>query len=264
MPTEQGYSNQKKLGKAQFKTIHSSGNDSFSSKAIPSTVYEKTAPAAIVAVTPVLGSSGQIEFYEIELTAHGAAVGDIMKMDTGTIVDFEFEIVKIIDVDNFYILPLATPVAGEDAEILGFTSQRTDRKGNLSVAVTVNTAGLSTEAKQDTQITKQDIQIANQDYAPVNTPIYVNLSSTNITTAAYVELLASTSTKARKIQVWLSNGNALYLAFGASSSEVDKYIVPPGAAGVLLDFVIPASTRLSAKAVAANATSGLLIINFVG
>ena len=261
MPTEQGYSNQKKLGKAQFKTIHSSGNDSFSGKAIPSTVYQKTAPAAIAAVNLVAGASGQIEFYEIEITAHGALVGDLMKMDTGTIVDYEFEIVKIIDADKFYILPLATPITGEDAEILGFTSQRTDRKGNS--VITVNTAGLATEATLTNISNTLGTDIYNVLSPFVNGFARIDFSATSVTSAAYVELDPGVNCEVVKVQIFMSSGQPLYLAFGAATSEVDQIIIIPGGNGVL-NMTIPNNTRLSVKSLGTTVSSGELILNYTG
>jgi hypothetical protein len=61
----------------------------------------------------------------------------------------------------------------------------------------------------------------------------------------------------------MSNGEPCYLAFGASSSEVNKLVIIPGGNG-LIDFVIPASTRLSLKAVSTTLSTGTLIINFLG
>ena len=85
-------------------------------------------------------------------------------------------------------------------------------------------------------------------------------SSTAVTTAAYIQVLASTSAEANKIEIFDSSGQTLVLAFGAVGVEVDQiYIIPGGNGQVALH--IPASTRLSVKAVSANATSGELTCN---
>jgi hypothetical protein len=194
MATENGFSNQKKFGRSEFKTIQSVGSNSFGAPSITRTQHEKTAAAAISSISPVLGINGKLEFYNVQFTSHGASIGDVMKMTTGTIVGWEFDIVKIVDANNFYILPTATPVATEQAEILGWTTLRTDANGNPQINVAVNTAGLATEAKQD------DI-IANQDYAPVNTPVVYTLSTGGgVTSSAYTEIVASTSVKPVKFK----------------------------------------------------------------
>ena len=104
---------------------------------------------------------------------------------------------------------------------------------------------------------------ANRDYSPVNTPINLSFSGTPVTSAAYVQLVASTATRARKVQIFCSSGELLLLAYGAAASESDKIIIIPGGNG-LIDLVIPASTRLSVKAVSTSSTTGNLIINFLG
>jgi hypothetical protein len=92
----------------------------------------------------------------------------------------------------------------------------------------------------------------------------LDISSTNITTAAYVELLSSVgATKIKKIQIFYASGTPLYLAFGAAASEVDKKIIVPGE-NFTYDFEIPATTRLSLKAIGSNVTSGQIIINLFG
>lgn len=103
----------------------------------------------------------------------------------------------------------------------------------------------------------------NQIFAPVDYKVH-NFATTNVTDAAYVTLVASAQAT-RKIQVFMSSGEPLYLAFGAAASEVIKAVILAGGNGVI-DFVIPAGTRLSMKCVNASTTvsTGQLIINFLG
>ena len=50
------------------------------------------------------------------------------------------------------------------------------------------------------------------------------------------------------------------IAFGAIASEVDQFLVTPGGQG-RITVKIPASTRISIKAVSANATVGEIDLN---
>lgn len=155
MPTEQGYNNQKKLGKAQFKTIHALGSDSYGAKVAQACLYEKKAASAIVAVNEILSSSGNLEFYEIELTAHGASVGDVLRMTSGSADGINFEIQKIIDVDKFYILPIATPSVADTAEVMGWTVTKTTKDGTTLVTISAAPIqfvknGVDTEVEEDT------------------------------------------------------------------------------------------------------------------
>ena len=91
---------------------------------------------------------------------------------------------------------------------------------------------------------------ANQNAKMVRTVYTV----TPVTTAAYVELVASTAYIVNHISVFDSSGQVLKLATGAAGAEVDAILIPPG--GADLPFKIAAGTRLSIKAVSGNATSG--------
>jgi hypothetical protein len=88
-------------------------------------------------------------------------------------------------------------------------------------------------------------------------------SSTNVTTAAYVELIASTSNAYKEIEIFDSSGQTLKLAFGAAASEVDKMLIFPGGNSTVR-LAVPAATRISIKAVSATASVGEISINFRG
>ena len=96
------------------------------------------------------------------------------------------------------------------------------------------------------------IEFARNDY-----------TSTSVGTGAYVELVSSTSAEIKKIQIFDSSGQTLVIATGASSSEVDKLYVFPGGNGDI-DVSIPASTRISIKAISDTANAGEISINFLG
>ena len=100
-------------------------------------------------------------------------------------------------------------------------------------------------------------------YSSANAPVYNDYTSTNITTSAYVQLVASTTSATQEIEIFDSSGQALYLATGGSGSEVNQLIIVPGGNG-RIKFNIPASTRVSAKAITATANAGFLTINFYG
>jgi hypothetical protein len=89
-------------------------------------------------------------------------------------------------------------------------------------------------------------------------------STTNVTTGAWVQLLASVgSTAIKEIEIFDSSGETLEIGIGAAGSEVsESYIIPGGNGRIPLQ--IPEGTRLSVRAVSATANSGELIINFYG
>lgn len=94
--------------------------------------------------------------------------------------------------------------------------------------------------------------------------VRIDMSSTSITTSAYLQAFASVgSTAVKRIQIFSATGTPILLAFGAASSEVDQKIIVPGE-NLAYDFDVPSSTRLSVKAIGSNITSGQLIINLFG
>jgi len=88
-------------------------------------------------------------------------------------------------------------------------------------------------------------------------------SSVNVTTSAYVTLIASTATEYHEIQIFDSSGQTLKLATGAAASEVDKIIIPPGGTNPI-KLRIASGTRISIKAVSATASVGEIDVQLLG
>lgn len=85
-------------------------------------------------------------------------------------------------------------------------------------------------------------------------------SSTNVTTGAYVQLIASTPSAATSIQVFDSSGQTLQIGVGAAAAEVEQFIVIPGGNG-FVNLAIPSGSRIAIKAVSGTANSGEIDIN---
>lgn len=93
-----------------------------------------------------------------------------------------------------------------------------------------------------------------------NAPVLSLYASTPVTSGAYVQLIASTTSAANALEIFDSSGQALYFATGAAASEVNQFIIYPGGNG-RIPFTIAAGTRISIKAVNTSATSGQIILN---
>lgn len=93
--------------------------------------------------------------------------------------------------------------------------------------------------------------------------INVAAASTTITSAAYVQLDAATDASCTALAVFNSTAQVIYLATGAASSENRiKYDIPPSTSAVhIIKLGIAKGLRLSARAVAADATTGFLVVN---
>lgn len=83
-------------------------------------------------------------------------------------------------------------------------------------------------------------------------------SSTNVTTGAWVQLIASTAAAINCITVFDSSGQTLKLGTGAAGFETIALIVPPGGLGGCIPLHIDAGTRISIEAISATASTGEL------
>jgi len=92
--------------------------------------------------------------------------------------------------------------------------------------------------------------------------IDIDVSSTNILTSGYTQILAATSADIEFLDITNTTGQFIYIATGAAASEVDEIIVPPN--GVAVNLSVASGARLSAKALDANATVGRLTLTTLG
>jgi hypothetical protein len=89
-------------------------------------------------------------------------------------------------------------------------------------------------------------------------------SGTNITTAAWVTLIASQTKPFSFLEIYNPTTKILKLAIGSAGNEVELpvYIYPGISSQVIpFDEQLKPGVRLSAKAVDANATTGFLVLN---
>ena len=101
----------------------------------------------------------------------------------------------------------------------------------------------------------------------VNQFATIDFSSTSLTDAAYVELVADSGSETiRRIEEFYPAGSLCYLAIGAAASETDQYIIPAGGDSTVgLDVEIPPNSRISLKLVSGqtSVTSGVAAFNFL-
>jgi hypothetical protein len=138
MASEQGYSNQKKKGRPQFKTIHSVNSDAYAESVIPKYLYETSLPCNVISTTDVIGSNGQVEFWEIYVTGLGMQKGGILRMEAGSALsNFEFQILELIDIDKALVLPIGDikPTAGMVVKILNWVTALSDQDGNPQISL---------------------------------------------------------------------------------------------------------------------------------
>jgi hypothetical protein len=91
---------------------------------------------------------------------------------------------------------------------------------------------------------------------------YQDYAATNVTTGAWVQLVASVSANVEELQIFDSSGQTLEIGIGAAASEARLFLIPPG--GTVVQAKILAGARVSIRAVSSLAQSGNLVVNYIG
>lgn len=89
-------------------------------------------------------------------------------------------------------------------------------------------------------------------------------SSVNVTTGAWVQLIASTAGDCHTLYLFDSSGQTLELGSGAMSSESRILIIPPGGLDGAVPLYIPTGTRLSLRAISGTASVGEIDVTLLG
>lgn len=184
----------------------------------------------------------------INATAHVAFPGDEILLTSGT---QSSRSVRVLETTTNTIT-LAEALSATPAALDAFSIRRqrqalVDASGNVSVTIAVAPVAPPPSP-------------AGRDYV---TSIRNDYSSVNVTTGAWVQLIASTSAIINGFLLFDSSGQTLELGTGAAAAETRKlFIVPGGFGGGLVPLAIPAGTRVSIRAVSANATAGEISATF--
>lgn len=132
--------------------------------------------------------------------------------------------------------------------------------------VTIDTDGLATEAKQDSEIALlTDIETNTSGLAALTQVgnYMLDYSGSPVTTTDFTEIFDSFPADMKEIEVFDSSGQVLTLAIGAVGVEASQILICPGGNG-RVPFTFTAGSRLSIKAISADATEGILVLNFFG
>lgn len=107
------------------------------------------------------------------------------------------------------------------------------------------------------------IPVATSAAATIKETKYHNYAVQGATTLAWLQLIASTSAVVFQWDVTDTSGQVLELGVGAVGAEVRFALIPAGG-GSPFEHRLPAGSRVSIKAVDADASTGKLVINAWG
>lgn len=171
-------------------------------------------------------------------------------------------LVVAISPNNTPVLPTGAATETSLAKLtLGQASTTSGQTGPLiQGAVTTNVPAYSTAQTDPVSITTRGALRVSQTGKDTAQIIRNDYSTTNVTTAAYVQLVASTTVEINRLHIFDSSGQDFVLAVGAAASEVDQINISPGGWDSAVDLYIPSGSRISIKSKSATASSGILLI----
>lgn len=94
----------------------------------------------------------------------------------------------------------------------------------------------------------------------VGTPYYRDYSSSNLAAGAWTQIVASTSARIRKLDIFDSSGSVVMVGIGGAGAEVEVLRITPGGNGAI-ELTIPIASRISIQSVTGTLSVGLLVIN---
>lgn len=245
MPTDSGYSNQKKKGLAQFETIHDLGSDSYGKNVAIKALYDKVPGLSVLSIVDILGPDGQVKYWNIQTAAHSAIVGDVIRFTVGSSLEnFQFSVEKVLDATHFYVLPVSptAPIVGDILDVMGYVSQKLSSMGETSVSITTpptqfNYDGAPQTVEQDTAAVANNRAMPNLLFIykdGVQVPIVKDTGLPSNTVGIPVEIVAASGTPinitAGDLNVQLSDqgvnfdssrlgdGSGIYLKINADGS----------------------------------------------
>jgi hypothetical protein len=259
MASEQGFSNQKKKGKAQFKTIHPVNSNGYGESVIPKYLADKTpgSNCAVDSVTEILGNNGQVEFWEILFDQTVDAIaGDVIRfkgVSDPRLFNFEFDVIEAISSDTLRVLPIsdAVPAIGDTIQLLRFVTAASDDDGNpqislLPQAVKYSIDGNLTDVFIDTSdpLNNKYLPVADADAQATLSSIDGELTTLNAKDFATQTTLSSLLAKTAGSLVPVSYDQVVQTYVGTTTDLSTVVFKNSGFTVATLTFTYDGSNRL--------------------
>lgn len=205
---------------------------------------------------------------QIVATAHAALKGDVINFTSGALIGIEVKVASVAaNAINIAEDLSSAPGVGDTFQILRHKYPVADSAG----AVLVSSSGpvqfvrdaVNQNVVEDTAVPASNIALPVRVVTRSVDKARLDYSVTNVTTAAYVQLIAATAGYSTTLDIFDSSGETLVFALGAAAAEVDQFYITPGGVGPY-NVAIPAGSRVSVKAVSATAAVGEIDLNLFG
>lgn len=222
--------------------------------------------AATEAKQPALGTAGTASSDVI--TVQGIASMVALKVDGSAVTQ---PVSGTVTVQQATAANLNATVTGTVAATQSgtWTVQPGNTPNTTPWLVTLNQGGnsatvtASNALKVDGSAVTQPVSIASLPAGGGRSTVLLytnNYASVNVTTSAYVQVVASTTGDINRLYIADTSGSAIILAVGGAGSEVDKLYIGPGGNEAPYELNIPSGSRIAIKALDVNATSGRIIL----
>lgn len=212
--------------------------------------------AATAAKQPALGIAGTASSDVI--TVQGISGMTALKVDgsavtqpvSGTITASQSGTWDINNVSGTVSLPTGAATAAKQPALGTAGTASAD-------VITVQGIASMTALKVDGSAVTQPVSVAGRSKVLLYRNDY---SSVNVTTSAYVQVVASTAAAINRLYIADTSGSAMILAVGGAGAEVDQLYIGPGGSDAPYELNIPASSRIAIKALDVSATSGQMVL----
>lgn len=190
------------------------------------------------------------------VTVQQATAANLNATVTGTVAASQSGTWDINNVSGTVSLPTGAATSAKQPALGTAGTASTD-------VITVQGIASMTALKVDGSAVTQPVSIATVPSESGRSQVLLytnNYASVNVTTSAYVQVTASTTGVINRLYIADTSGSSLILATGGAGAEVDQLYIGPGGNDAPYELAIPASTRISIKALDTNATSGRFIL----
>lgn len=259
-----GFSNQKKIGPAQFQSVLPVGSNRNGS---PTPQLYLTELTASIGITDVIVSDDQKKVY-LEIVSHSSRIGDVLRFVDGNLIAWEFDICEVVDANTLAIWNVGEDDSGDNVIPLVGDLVKTYRW----VTATSSPDGALTVSPGPVKFVNGGEQTVtpNTPLPTVNTigvldTASLDMAANPLDSSTWVEIKPSVGFELRKIQVFLPSGEAVQLGYGAAGLEEVIGIIFPGGGEVDLRG-LASGDRLVVKTVKAGSTitSGDMYLNLLG
>jgi hypothetical protein len=204
----------------------------------------------------VVDGSGSTQPVSGTVTVQQATAANLNATVTGTVAASQSGTWDINNISGSISLPTGAATSAKQPALGTAGTASAD-------VITVQGIASMTALKVDGSAVTQPVSIASVPAEGGRSKVLLyrnDYGSVNVTTSAYVQVVASTSGAINRLYIADTSGSAMILAIGGAGSEVDQLYIGPGGNEAPYELAIPTATRIAIKALDVSATSGQMII----